>query len=203
MTHPEDVNKVLTDGLVICQKRVYAEKCKKEPTRYLKCHGWGHMSYDCQQPFSTCGTCASHHRTSDCTNRGRPRCVSCHMDGHLSWDWQCPTFLNKCHDMDTRMTENQMLYYPTANSWTHTLQPPKPTPPALVPSQTQLHSQFGAMGANRPAAGSQPWLYRQATLNFLLSWRAPQWHDAPSSTGPLREAGASNEAEGLPPSHIV
>ena len=32
MTHPEDVNTVLTDGLIICQKHVYAEKCKKEPT---------------------------------------------------------------------------------------------------------------------------------------------------------------------------
>ena len=26
MTHPEDANKILTDGLIICQKRVYAEK---------------------------------------------------------------------------------------------------------------------------------------------------------------------------------
>ena len=32
MTRPEDANTVLTDGLLICQKRVYAEKCKKEPT---------------------------------------------------------------------------------------------------------------------------------------------------------------------------
>ena len=37
------------------------------------------------------------------------------MDGHPSWDRRCPAFLNKCHDMDMRMTENQMLYYPTAD----------------------------------------------------------------------------------------
>ena len=137
MTRPEDANTVLTDGLIICQKRVYAEKCKKEPTCCLKCHGWGHLSYDCQQPFSTCGTCAGHHQTSDCTNRNRPRCVSCRMDGHPSWDHRCPAFLNKCHDMDMRMTENQMPYYPTADPWTHALRPPKPTPPAPVPPQTQ------------------------------------------------------------------
>ncbi len=35
---PETANKILTDGLIICQKRVYAEKCKKEPTWCLKCH---------------------------------------------------------------------------------------------------------------------------------------------------------------------
>jgi hypothetical protein len=57
MTRPMDANAILTNGLVICQKRVYAEKCKKEPTRCLKCHGWGHMSYDCQQPFSDGRAC--------------------------------------------------------------------------------------------------------------------------------------------------
>ena len=36
MTKPEDANTILTNGLVICQKRVYAVKCKKEPTRCLK-----------------------------------------------------------------------------------------------------------------------------------------------------------------------
>ena len=61
MTRLEDANAVLTDGLIICQKHVYAENCKKEPTQCLKCHGWGHLSYDCQQPFSTCGTCAGRH----------------------------------------------------------------------------------------------------------------------------------------------
>ena len=39
ITKPADTNLILTNGLVIFQKRVYAEKCKKEPTRCLKCHG--------------------------------------------------------------------------------------------------------------------------------------------------------------------
>ena len=74
MTRPGDANSMLTNGLVICQKRAYAKKCKKEPTRCLKCHGWGHMSYDCQQPFDICGTCAGCHCTTACNNRDRPRC---------------------------------------------------------------------------------------------------------------------------------
>ena len=43
----EVTNKILTNGLLVCQKRVYTEKCKKEPTRCLKCQGWDHLSYNC------------------------------------------------------------------------------------------------------------------------------------------------------------
>ena len=39
----DTANKILTNGLVVCQKRVYAKKCKKEPTCCLKCQGWGHL----------------------------------------------------------------------------------------------------------------------------------------------------------------
>ena len=94
MTRPKDANKILTDGLIICQKRVCAEKCKKEPTHCLKCHGWGHLSYDCQLPYSICGTCSSRHRTPECSNRDKPHCTSCHVDGHPSWDRRCPVFLS-------------------------------------------------------------------------------------------------------------
>ena len=55
MTKPADANVILTNRLVIFQKRVYTEKCKKEPTRCLKCHSWGYMLYNCQQPFSRGG----------------------------------------------------------------------------------------------------------------------------------------------------
>ena len=97
MTKPKDANIIFTNGIVLCQKRVYAEKCKKEPTRCLKCHSWGHMSYDFQQPYDVCRTCAGHHCTSVCNNRDRPHCVSCKAEGHTSWYHQCPIFLNKCH----------------------------------------------------------------------------------------------------------
>ena len=54
----EVANQILTNGLLVCQKRVYAEKCKKEPTCCLKCQGWDHLSYNCRLVHNTCGTCA-------------------------------------------------------------------------------------------------------------------------------------------------
>jgi len=75
LSMPEVVNIMLTNGLVIFQKRVYIEKCWKEPTYCLKCHSWGHLSYDCLQAFDTCGTCAGCHQTTDCTQRNRLCCT--------------------------------------------------------------------------------------------------------------------------------
>ena len=155
MTKPEDAYIILTNGTVLCQKRVYAEKCKKEPTRCLKCHSWGHMSYDCQQPYDVCGTCAGCHRTSACNNRNRPHCVSCKAEGHASWYHRCPVFLSKCHEIDDRMTENQMPYYPTTDPWTHVLHLPRPTLPKPMPMpkpsqpqpQSRPQTQHGATGA--------------------------------------------------------
>ena len=91
LSEPEATNKVTTNGLIICQKWVYAEKCNKEPMRCLKCHSWGHLSYDCPQHHDTCGTCTGKHCMPDCTNRQCPHCMSCQMAGHASWDRQCPT----------------------------------------------------------------------------------------------------------------
>ena len=204
MTRPEDANKILTDGLIVCQKRVYAEKCKKEPTRCLKCHGWGHMSYDCQQPFSVCGTCAGRHRTPECCNRDKPRCTSCHVDGHPSWDRRCPTFLSKCHEMDARLTENQMPYYPTADPWTHVLRPLKPAPLAPESSQAQRRPWSRTAGATRPTSGSQPRPYRQATLNFPPAQGASQGNGAAGSgvAGP-RWDEEGGEMDGPSSSHPV
>ena len=57
---PEAANQVLTQGLFVCQKKVYAKKCKKELLQCLKCQGWGHMAHDCLALHDTCGTCAQH-----------------------------------------------------------------------------------------------------------------------------------------------
>src|SRR6266481_1914618 len=82
-------NKILTNSLIIHQKHIYTEKCKKEPTRCLKCHGWGHLSYNCTQSFDTCGTCMGRHCMAACGNSHWPHCVSCQVEGHASWDWAC------------------------------------------------------------------------------------------------------------------
>ena len=209
MTKPEDANTILTNGLVICQKRVYAVKCKKEPTRCLKCHGWGHMSYDCQQPFDICGTCADRHRTTACNNRDRPRCVSCKAEGHTSWSRRCPVFLNKCLEMDARMTENQMPYYPTTEPWTHTLRPPKPAPPAPRPAQPQYQTQAQPRdtGTIRTAIGAQRQTYKQSTLSFPHVQAAPRQGNEPGATSPTRPPPPAqnelpaNDANGTPTGH--
>jgi len=176
VTKPDIANTVLTSGLVICQKQVYAEKCKKEPTRCLKCHGWGHLSYSCPQASDTCGTCAGQHRTADCTYQGRPRCVSCKMEGHASWDRQCPTFVRKCEEMNSRLSENSMPYFPTGESWTHISQLPKPVyhmPTPMPPN------------AGQPP-GVQRGAYWQTTLHFPTSQR-----QAGSQQGPRAHSGSS------------
>ena len=134
----DTANKILTNGLVICQKRVYAEKCKKEPTRCLKCQGWGHLSFDCKLTQDTCGTCAGRHRTANCTPGSRPRCVSCGIEGHTSWSRSCPVFIQKCDEMNGRLIENAMPYFPTNEPWTHIMQPPKPA--YHLPSSMVTHN---------------------------------------------------------------
>ena len=123
---------MLTDGLIVCQKWVYAEKCKKEPTRCLKCQGWGHLSYACPQLYDTCGTCGDWHRTSACTNMNRLHCASCKTHTHASWDRMCLSFMCRCEEMDGRLPENLMPYFPTAEPWTHVSQQPKIATPTLT-----------------------------------------------------------------------
>ena len=58
---PQLANDSLAYGLFIGHKKVYAEKCKQEPLRCLKCHGWGHMAANCGASMDVCGTCALQH----------------------------------------------------------------------------------------------------------------------------------------------
>jgi hypothetical protein len=159
---PDIANKVLTNSLIICQKRVYAEKCKKEPTCCLKCQGWGHLSYACPQSYDTCGTCGDRHKTSACTNRNKTRCASCNIDIHTSWDRVCPSFLRRCEEMDGRLPENLMPYFPTAEPWTHVSQPPRIAPPTLMlPTPTDPRTTGG--WTTVPHRNS---IHRQTTLPF-------------------------------------
>ena len=126
---PQPANEVLAGGLFIRQKKVYAEKCKREPLRCLKCQGWNHMASSCPQLRDTCGTCAQHHRMAACTGPNKYRCVLCGSDDHASWDRSCPTFLHKCAELNNRMEENRMPYFPTLETWTQAREPEKPVHP--------------------------------------------------------------------------
>ena len=122
---PQAVNEVLANGIFVCQKKVYAEKCKKEPLRCLKCHRWGHMVCDCSAPTDTCGTCVQCHHTDTCMNTVRPHCVSCGIAGHASWDRTCPIFLKKCGELNDWLEDNSLPYFPTSEEWTQVSEPPK------------------------------------------------------------------------------
>ena len=183
-TSPDTANEALAHSLFIFQKKVYAEKCKKEPLRCLKCHGWGHLASDCSAAFDTCGTCAQHHRMDTCKNT--VHCVSCSMVGHASWARACPVFQRKCNKMNDRLEDNNMPYFPTAESWMQVREPPKVVyvmPPLPQPAQ---HSRNN----NGMTQSTLPWKTVSASTRG-----AP-----PSLQQPPRQTRNDNSGlEGLPP----
>ena len=105
------------------------------------------MAVNCGAPKDICGTCALQHCTTACMNGDNPRCVSCKMAGHASWDHSCPVFQQKCHELNERINDNNMPYFPTPETWTQVMEPPRmaqaqrphaqaaPPPPADSPSR--------------------------------------------------------------------
>lgn len=96
------------------------EKVKREPTCCLKCQGWHHHAHECTSVTDKCGSCAGNHRTSQCPTPLAKACVSCGEDGHSSWSRNCPTFLKKVAECDSRNPENLLTFFPTSEAWTWT-----------------------------------------------------------------------------------
>ena len=119
-TDPEAANRAITFGIQICNKKCYVERMKKEPIRCLKCQGWNHLARDCSEARNTCSNCAGEHRTADCIQPRKTRCVSCSSNDHASWSRECPTFVKKKEEFDSRNPENALQYFPTAEPWTWT-----------------------------------------------------------------------------------
>ncbi|KAF8952063.1 hypothetical protein BDZ97DRAFT_1587493, partial [Flammula alnicola] len=115
-------NRSIIAGLIICHRKVWVAKCKKEPVRCMKCHGWNHVTWECVANTDTCGTCAGKgHWTKDCPdkkNKNKWRCVSCNTGGHASWSRECPVFLWKCKELDKRTPENHLPFFPATEPWT-------------------------------------------------------------------------------------
>ena len=149
---PVPANDTLAYGLFICQKKVYMKKCKKEPLQCLKCHLWGHVAADCLAVHDTCGTCAHHHCTANCTNLDSPRCISCGVTGHASWARDCPVFQWKCQELGDRMKDNSLPYFLTLEAWTSWTQVKEP--PRVIfaaqPPISQLHQVGLTAATDRP-----------------------------------------------------
>jgi hypothetical protein len=127
-TDPSTANRIITDGLVICNKKCHAERTKREPTRCLKCQGWNHIARDCIRENDKCGNCAGDHRTDTCPNPHATRCVSCGTNDHASWNRRCPTLLKKTEEFNARNPENTLHFFPTTDPWTWTPSNRNPTP---------------------------------------------------------------------------
>jgi hypothetical protein len=120
-----DANRLLKDGIYVCNARIFPKKLKYKPKQCMKCRKWGHYAADCQAPTDTCRTCGGQHKTKDCTVANRRHCVSCRSDTHTSWDRNCPEFLRKCDEYSGFHPENNLLYFPTDEDWTLTMRPDK------------------------------------------------------------------------------
>ena len=184
---PETANDVLAHGLFICQKKVYMEKCKKEPLHCLKCHGWGHLACDCSAAFDMCGTCTQRHRTDTCKNTARPHCISCGTAGHASWSRACPVFQWRCNEMNNRLEDNNMPYFPTAEPWTQVREPPKVVYVMSPPPCPVQHSGNG-IGMT------------QATLLWKKACAAAR-RAPPSSQQAPQPAMSGNSSNEGPPTH--
>jgi hypothetical protein len=146
-------NRVITNGIFICNRRCHAERMKREPTRCLKCQGWNHFAKDCQEKDEKCGNCTLHHRTNDCPTPAARRCVSCKTDDHASWSRDCPTFIRKLNDFNDRNPENALQYIPTAEPWTWTLN--TNTIPTAQPPPMPTNGQHTNRGRTQPSKRGQ------------------------------------------------
>lgn len=119
-TNADAANRAISNGLYVCNRRCYAERVKRDPIRCLRCQGWNHFAKECKEEHSTCGNCARSHRTSECPTPEERVCASCEVEGHASWSRECPTFLKKLNELNSRNPENTLQFIPTADPWTWT-----------------------------------------------------------------------------------
>lgn len=135
-------NSIIQSGLFICHKKVWLEKCKREPTRCLKCQGWGHLASDCKIKHNICGTCGKRHHMADCNNHtAKHYCASCNMNTPTrGWDWSCPDFIWCCEEIYQKYAENAMPFFVTKKPWMQVSLPPKPPKPTQQVSYGESNS---------------------------------------------------------------
>jgi hypothetical protein len=179
-------NKVLANGLFICQKKVYPKKCKKEPIHCLKFHGWNHIASECTRELDLCGTCAHNHCTSECTNQINLHCTPCESDGHASWDRGCPTFQHKCNKMNERTEDNQLPYFLTHEPWMQAKEPPKAI---FIIQPPRPRTKDGNRAQGR---------YTQTTLTYQSSAPNPGGSTRPPQRGPHQPWNSQTDCDRPP-----
>ena len=136
-------NKCIKDGMYICGAKVYPTRLKQEPTQCMKCRRWGHYATDCIAQKDICGTCGGEHRSSDCRETEKRYCISCRSGSHASWDRNCPEFVKRCAWYDEKHPDNTLKLFPTEDTWTQEVRPPK------FPFEERFPAQF-AVGSLPP-----------------------------------------------------
>src|SRR6266481_8766035 len=101
--------------------------------------------------------------TPDYCMHGHPARTMCVVQCGGACQLGCPTFTHKCNELNDRLSENNMLYYPTSEPWTHAMQLPKP----------QFRRPFTGPPADGLAAGPSQTRLKQTTLHFPPSQRRP------------------------------
>jgi hypothetical protein len=152
LANPTSANRLITEGVKVCNQRVSAFKDKKEPFTCSTCRNHGHtarekercpMQKDLKEgepPKYRCSYCPGNHESKTCTERDKTFCCNCNTHTHNSFDRRCPTFLKRCEEYNARCPENVLPYFPTDEPYTwsflpintprnNTLTTPMPRPP--------------------------------------------------------------------------
>jgi len=167
----DSANRLIRDGMNICNVRVRPTKQKQEPVQCMKCRKWGHYVHDCLADTDMCGTCGKPHHTNTCPNKEKIFCVLCGDKSHTSWDRTCPEFSQHCTIQDKRNPENVMPFFPTEHDWMLTVRPHRIPLDECFPGVYTVNS-LPALGGNHPAKGSCP----LCRANGATALQNPQGH---------------------------
>ncbi|KAF5380109.1 hypothetical protein D9615_006244 [Tricholomella constricta] len=168
----------------------FVEKDRKEPIRCFKCHDWDHIAATCVKSRSFCGRCgATEHATHECTSRDL-YCTPCGRKGHVSGDRRhCPAFKAKRDEMNARLPENSMPYFPTEEPWTRSIIPrPQQTSNMNYAPQIKIHQPSNQRQRNR--TGREPPVSREGSVDPSTG------RFSPSPTPPTRENSLAPPATG-------
>ena len=113
----KSVNAILSRGAYVFGRKVVPKKSRRGLVRCLHCQLFGHKRQCCTSKEPQCTRCAMGHATDECGARLCTfTCRNCEGH-HTSFDRECPKFIEKCAQLDTRCLENNLTYYPTDKPW--------------------------------------------------------------------------------------